>query len=179
MLIILALLATVAFFMFVIPRLKLGVSTPVGLRSSTKAIMYDLRSALINYQKDIGRFPHIGEKYSESNLNYSQDLILGFTENSNVLVSDKVGHLQKAFPWQGMDEELYKQKWKGPYLETLPENLMKDSFGNPIKYVFFDNKLWLWSAGVDTKFDEWEKIIDKSYSGDDIALAITNKPLLF
>jgi hypothetical protein len=168
------------FLVFVpLPRFSFGVSTPIGLTSSTKAIMQNLRSAILKYQKDIGRFPHIGEKYSEFNLNSSQDIVLGLTRETNVLADSLVGDHQKSFPWHGLDRDLYQKKWKGPYLDSLPDKFMKDSFDNQIKYVFFDNKLWLWSAGRDKIFSPLEKVAIGNYSGDDIIVSISPKPIIF
>ena len=132
--IVIAVLASVAGPM-------IGSITDQGRASATKSKMSSLKSALLAYQGDIGRFPFLGNNVQCSE-NYSAGALLNCEcEDLNVLVSNETklkGNVKN-----------YKKKWKGPYMDSSVDDFMIDAWGQPIQYVAYNKNLYLWSYGPD------------------------------
>ena len=163
--IVIAVLASVAGPM-------IGSITDQGRASATKSKLSSLKSALLAYQGDIGRFPFIGDNKSKA-ANYKGDSLLSSTsEDSNVLVCNAAV--------AGVTN--YAKKWKGPYMDSDVSDFMVDAWGTPIQYVAYNKNLYLWSFGPDlTPATSEGKDIDKVFKDqsdgnadcDDIVISVT------
>ena len=145
--IVIAVLASVAGPM-------IGNITDQGRASATKSKLTNLKSALISYQGDVGRFPSTSSNLA-NRIGFCQDNILCTEdEDYNVLVCNV----------NRVNVKNYKRKWKGPYMDSEPSDFMYDSWGNPIRYVRYNKNLYLWSAGPNGEFyDETTKNADKAF----------------
>ncbi len=142
------------------------------IRFATKAKMQNLKTALINFQVDFGFLPFEGDQISLDAYERANRFVLGPEDKANVLFSN-------AYPGNFLveavscDEEKYRKRWKGPYLEADVKEAFTDSYGNRIWYRAEKQGLFLHSAGEDGKFDEIEKVSDDStYRGDDILVRV-------
>ena len=137
--IVIAVLASVAGPM-------IGSITDQGRASATKSKLSSLKSALLAYQTDVGRVPHLGCARTASQ--YDQDLLLSADcEDKNVLYSNSIAG------WAGACKPgNYSRRWKGPYMDSDPSDFMFDSWGNKIRYLAFKKNVYLWSAGADGSF---------------------------
>lgn len=143
--IVIAVLASVAGPM-------IGSITDQGRASATKSKLSGLKSALLTYNSDVGRFPFTGAPAgTASAASYvAADLdLLADNMDCNVLVNDEIGNGDDA----GTNFQIknYNRRWKGPYMDSDPSDFMLDSWGTKISYyteVGFNN-LYLWSAGSD------------------------------
>lgn len=133
-----------------------------GKESATKSNMAALKSALISYKNDVGRFPYKGtkdDKFKKSS--YSQDNVLASSTAFNVLVNaaTPVGATGENFSAYSADpsgDDKYSsfygkegRKWKGPYMDASPNEFMFDAWGNRIIYAACGHSLVLWSYGAD------------------------------
>ncbi|MCK9456715.1 MAG: prepilin-type N-terminal cleavage/methylation domain-containing protein [Candidatus Riflebacteria bacterium] len=134
-----------------------------GKASATRSKMSSLKSAIVTYKNDVGRYPFYGDKKQISNANaYDAALVLsGDNIENNVLVRANAlvgaGDTREGDAENGYWSTFYGKggrKWKGPYMDSDPADFMTDSWGTPIKYHAFDHSLILWSAGPDGEFHE-------------------------
>jgi prepilin-type N-terminal cleavage/methylation domain-containing protein len=133
-----------------------------GKASATRSKMSSLKSAIVTYKNDVGRYPFFGDKDKVSCKSaYSADDVLADNADNNVLVNPAVNLGVTCEEKKGDAENGYwtsfygkgGRKWKGPYMDSDPADFMTDSWGTPIRYHAFDHSLILWSAGPDTLFD--------------------------
>ncbi len=152
--IVIAVLASVAGPM-------IGNITDQGRASATRSKMSNLKSALIAFQGDVGRFPTTCANVAH-NAGFKQEGVMCTeSELNNVLVCN-------AF---NLNMKNYNRKWKGPYMDSDPTDFMYDSWGNPIAYVRFGKNLYLWSSGPNGEFYDSGKNADaafKAQSNDEI-----------
>ena len=130
--IVIAVLASVAGPM-------IGNITDQGRASATKSKMSNLKSALIAFQGDVGRFPYKGKDVKDGKSFDQIGLLNSYDEANNVLVCNA----------NIMSLKNYNRKWKGPYMDSDPSDFMWDSWGNQILYVREGKNLYLWSFGPD------------------------------
>lgn len=136
--------------------------------------MSSLKSALLAYQGDIGRFPYIGSN-SKKKSAYNQELLLNpYDPEKNVLVSPNKNNIEV---------KNYEKKWKGPYMDEKPSKFMIDNWKNPIRYVAEGKNIYLWSYGPNRKPDcnTAQEAFKKQYSDevDDIVVSITRSKYEF
>lgn len=134
-----------------------------GKASATRSKMSSLKSAIVTYKNDVGRYPFVGDKNKVSSKSaYCADAVLADNVANNVLVNQEV-NLGVTSEARGGDAEngywttFYGKggrKWKGPYMDSDPADFMTDSWGTKIRYHAFDHSLILWSAGPDGEFHE-------------------------
>lgn len=141
-----------------------------GYYSSSKAGMQNLKTALVNYNCDLGFFPFIGTSPNERNYSLAEHYCLGLKEGNNVLVATGVG---MPFEMGGKSPETYNKRWKGPYMDCDPSEFMVDAWGNKIKYLYFNNCLWLHSSGEDGYFDTITDVTNPIYEGNDVIMAVS------
>ncbi|MFZ2957876.1 MAG: prepilin-type N-terminal cleavage/methylation domain-containing protein [Candidatus Ozemobacteraceae bacterium] len=162
--IVIAVLASVAGPM-------IGTITDQGKASATKASMSNLKTALVNYNNDLGRFPHDGvATASVATVNAADKNALGDTMANNVLVNNSVG---AAGGFLNMGIVAYNKRWKGPYMDSDPSDFMMDAWEKKIDYVYHKNQLWLRSAGPDGTSDNMADVTNSNYAGDDIVISLT------
>ncbi|NLV94519.1 MAG: prepilin-type N-terminal cleavage/methylation domain-containing protein, partial [Candidatus Riflebacteria bacterium] len=127
-----------------------------GKASATRSKMSSLKSAIVTYKNDVGRYPFYGNKSLISKASaYSADDVLADDVANNVLVNQEVNLGVACESRDGNDETGYwtsfygkgGRKWKGPYMDSDPADFMTDSWGTLIRYHAFDHSLILWSAG--------------------------------
>ena len=172
--IVIAVLASVAGPM-------IGNITDQGRASATKSKMSNLKSALIQYQGDVGRFPYIG---GSTNIGCStafdqNTLMCDNDEDYNVLVCNSNDNVKMPN---------YGRKWKGPYMDSDPSDFMFDSWGNRIMYVRHKKNLYLVSLGANGVTDtfygsgasyDYDKAFkdqtnaDRDEDNDDIVISVT------
>lgn len=131
-----------------------------GKASATRSKLAAIKSAIVTYKNDVGRYPYFGErdKISVSSA-YDQEKVLTASAAKNVLVKANV-ELYTGDTADIDDEnkpsKLYGKdgrKWKGPYMDSDPADFMIDAWGKKIRYMAYKNSLILWSAGPDGEFD--------------------------
>lgn len=134
-----------------------------GKASATRSKMSSLKSAIVTYKNDVGRYPFYGDKDKVSCISaYSADDVLADSVANNVLVNQEVnlgvaGEILNTdcATSDGCWSSFYGKggrKWKGPYMDSDPADFMTDSWGTKIRYHAFDHSLILWSAGPDGEF---------------------------
>ena len=133
--IVIAVLASVAGPM-------IGNITDQGRASATRSKMSNLKSALIAFQGDVGRFPSSCANVGHKDGFCQVHVMCTESEVNNVLVCNAYN--------LGMKN--YNRKWKGPYMDSDPKDFMYDSWGNPIAYVRYGKNLYLWSSGPNGEF---------------------------
>lgn len=134
--IVIAVLASVAGPM-------IGSITDQGRASATKSKLSSLKSALLAYQADIGRFPFAGaSSQSKTGTAYNQAKLLCTADDKNVLVCNDETLLGSS---HGIKN--YGKKWKGPYMDSEAADFMVDSWGKNIQYIASGKNLYLWSFG--------------------------------
>jgi len=170
--IVIAVLASVAGPM-------IGSITDQGRASATKSKLSGLKSALLTYQSDVGRFPYVGcadNSQVAKAYNEADAKLLGDAMNVNVLVNEQIGNGSDAA--SNFRIKNYNRRWKGPYMDSDPSDFMLDSWGVKIKYQAHKakNNIYLWSSGPDMAHGAIEDAInvEKTESGneDDIAISI-------
>jgi len=121
-----------------------------GFGSATKAGMQNLKTALTQYCADLGRYPHPGSTYDAWNLDRIGD-VLQLDGQRNVLV---VAAPRNLSGWRelGLPPGMYARRWKGPYMETTPDDFMADAWQRPFRLRVCKQQLWIWSAGQDGSF---------------------------
>ena len=134
-----------------------------GKASATRSKMSSLKSAIVTYKNDVGRYPFYGDKDKVASISaYCADAVLADDAANNVLVNQEVNLGVTGEETCGDAENGYwssfygkgGRKWKGPYMDSDPADFMTDSWGTKIRYHAFDHSLILWSAGPDGEFDE-------------------------
>lgn len=165
--IVIAVLASVAGPM-------IGSITDQGRASATKSKLSALKSAMIAYQNDVGRFPFCGAStvanMATSYTGASNDC-LGLTPESNVLVNEELGCVSFGIT-------NYTRRWKGPYMDSDPGDFMMDSWGTKIEYltVAGHTQIYLQSAGADMAFGDINDAMNPDAVGngdtDDLATSI-------
>ncbi|MFZ5951761.1 MAG: hypothetical protein ACOYXC_13710 [Candidatus Rifleibacteriota bacterium] len=131
---------------------------------ASKARMQCLKTGLRNFQADLGFFPKASGGIDDDPDAYFLDARsgLGFASSTNCLsVNNAAGYLMN-----GMDEAAFKKRWKGPYMDNEPEEFMTDCWGMPFIYIRHRKGLYLWAAGQDGRFDDFDKIITSTTYGD-------------
>jgi hypothetical protein len=138
--------------------------------SATKSMMSNLKTALINYKADFGYYPFAGNDANDAKAYFiGPKAGLGFTTNSNCLVSDKIINFENL----GLDEKTYQKRWKGPYMDDTPEEFLYDCWKTPFVMIRYEKGLYLWSAGYDGEFDPIDRVLDSSYEGNDLMMTIS------
>ncbi|KAF1080009.1 MAG: hypothetical protein GQF41_3685 [Candidatus Rifleibacterium amylolyticum] len=142
--IVIAVLASVAGPM-------IGSITDQGRASATKSKISALKSALLTYNSDVGRFPFCGpaSKVTCAAAYDGADVdLLSVTIACSVLVNDEIGNTNLGFNITN-----YNRRWKGPYMDSDPSDYMMDSWGTKITYKAYKNNIYLWSGGPDMGLD--------------------------
>jgi prepilin-type N-terminal cleavage/methylation domain-containing protein len=140
--IVIAVLASVAGPM-------IGSITDQGRASATKSKISSLKSAIMAYKSDVGRYPFVGQACNAKEAgayNAASTKYLGIGEQNNIFVNENVGCDDMGIP-------NYRRKWKGPYMDSTPDDFMYDSWGTKIRYVAHEKNVYLWSAGADMNFE--------------------------
>lgn len=153
--------------------LRGGMSSQGGRASATRAAMANLKTALVCFNSDLGRFPHTGvaSDYDDAHV-AAADALLDRSRDRNVLVNDRP---LPVAGWQnlGLDAAKWKKRWKGPYMDADPSEFMDDAWNERIRYRSCRGYLWLWSAGPDGKFDDLASLSQNLATGaDDIILSV-------
>ena len=133
--IVIAVLASVAGPM-------IGNITDQGRASATRSKMSNLKSALIAFQGDVGRFPSTCANVADCSGFCQVHIMCSEKEANNVLVCNV----------HNLNMKNYNRKWKGPYMDSDPTDFMYDSWGNPIVYIRYNKNLYLWSSGPNGEF---------------------------
>jgi len=132
--IVIAVLASVAGPM-------IGSITDQGRSSATKSKLSSLKSALVSYKNDVGRFPYMGNAVNDvsdgAKYNQAHNAYLASAEN-NVLITNAT-----AVPITN-----YDRRWKGPYMDSNAEDFMTDGWGNRIGYFAHDFNIYIRSDGI-------------------------------
>lgn len=168
--IVIAVLASVAGPM-------IGSITDQGRASATKSKLSSLKSALLAYQADVGRFPFTGSSgQSKTATCYCQSTLLGTTDDTNVLVCN-------SFSLVGGSSSVknYGKKWKGPYMDSEASDFMVDSWGKNIQYIASGKNIYLWSFGPNMTNDcapsalgsHFKSQSDSDGDFDDIIVSVT------
>lgn len=149
----------------------IGSVTDQGRESATKSKMSSLKSAIIAYKNDIGRYPSCGDP--KKALSYDASKILQDTEEGNVLATDEWDTMfSTAEAGDKVPEATYSKKWTGPYMDSLPADFMFDSWGNRIQYLVHDKNLYLWSPGADNIYNVTNFPNGGTDDNDDIVVSI-------
>lgn len=160
--IVIAVLASVAGPM-------IGSITDQGRASATKSNLQTLKSALIAFQNDVGRFPYndtatvgasgdikrakaaynnySGTAYFAASDNTTGAVVLGITDDTNCLSKVDIT-AQGTY----LNITNYDKRWKGPYMDGNPSDFMFDAWGNQVRYEAIGRNLYLWSPGADGNF---------------------------
>lgn len=139
MIIVIAVLASVAGPM-------VNNITEQGRVTATRSAMTNLKTALTQYVADCTRFPHTGDSYSTANIN-GADAIMDVSEANNVLFN--LDASCAGWTRQGYSSTTWKRRWKGPYMETVPDDFMMDAWQRKIRYCAAGKMIYLWSGGSD------------------------------
>lgn len=147
-----------------------------GKISATKSNLSALKSALISYKNDVGRFPFHGLA-SESRFlaNYCISLVLAANSVNNVLVNIETPISSDGINDDDTENKFAKgygvkgRKWKGPYMDSPPEEFMVDAWGTGLRYIACGHSLILQSAGPDGEFstENPEVLVTKKKKDDD------------
>ncbi len=134
-----------------------------GKISSCKMQLENLKKGLMAYRSDLGRFPHrgmypittTGNCYS----NYIPYRYLNASQSEfNVLVTQDVA-TGTFLQWYnlGYSKSKYLKRWRGPYMDSEPEDFMTDPWGTTIRFYRVasgpQGLYILQSAGPDGEFD--------------------------
>lgn len=162
--IVIAVLASVAGPM-------IGSITDQGRASATKSKLSALKSALISYNNDVGRFPYVGNsdnvsKSAAYNATATGTSFMSDDATQNVLVTND------AEPFKTN----YQRRWKGPYMDADPKDFMYDGWGNRIDYFASGKNIYLRSNGINGEAETLSDALDsaKQESGDvdDIIISV-------
>jgi len=163
--IVIAVLASVAGPM-------IGSITDQGRSSATKSKLSALKSAIMAYNSDIGRYPFNGSPtQTTTSALYNSDQLFGDTLENNVLTSNTFGAAANGNALFGVTNYVNK-KWKGPYMDSDPSDFMFDSWGTKIRYYHYNKGIWLHAAGADQGFNNSVDATAPGYEGDDILLSV-------
>ncbi len=141
-----------------------------GKVSATKESLQQLRTGLINFSNDLGKLPFMGlSATNAAGYNLADTLALGVDEAHNVLVTNSASGFNC-----GMNNWTYSRRWKGPYMDTTPEEFMYDAWDGKIRYVHFNKAIYLHSYGGDGEVENpFSEVLKNTYEGDDIVLSIS------
>ncbi|HOY67185.1 MAG TPA: prepilin-type N-terminal cleavage/methylation domain-containing protein [Candidatus Ozemobacteraceae bacterium] len=165
--IVIAVLASVAGPM-------IGSITDQGRTSATKSKLSALKSAIMAYNSDIGRYPFNGlpTQTTTSDLyNSDKHALFGDNADINILTDNVYGLAINGNTLFGVTNYVNK-KWKGPYMDSDPSDFMYDSWGTKIKYYHYNKGIWLHSAGSDQAFNNAVDATKAGYDGDDVVLSV-------
>jgi len=166
--IVIAVLASVAGPM-------IGSITDQGRASATKSKLASLKSALLSYSADVGRFPYVGDStkltcsdaYNTASLKYLHN-----SSENNVLVSNEIAPFNLE-PYHVN----YQRRYKGPYMDANPEDFMHDGWGNFITYFATGNNVYLRSNGINGEneavADALNAELQEDGTTDDIMMSVT------
>jgi prepilin-type N-terminal cleavage/methylation domain-containing protein len=156
--IVIAVLASVAGPM-------IGSITNQGRASATKSKANSLKSAIMAYKSDVGRYPFYGPpacvKYAAA-YNKCSNEFMDLTEDKNIFVNEYVGNGANE-----IEITNYNRKWKGPYMESTPDDFMMDAWGEKIHYVAYEKNVYLWSAGADMVYEAVNDVTNQAYVADE------------
>lgn len=162
--IVIAVLASVAGPM-------IGSITDQGKASATRAAMQNVKTALVNYNNDVGKFPFSGNSKATSvqgaSYNQANNIAMGQQMTTNVLVDNSASSINL-----GIDTAIYKKRWKGPYMDSDPLEFMTDAWESKIQYKHYNKQLFLHSHGPDG-IDDFLAAVAPNYEGDDLIMSIT------
>lgn len=152
--------------------------TDQGRASATKSKLSALKSAIMAYNSDVGRYPFAGLA-ANSAVSASYDstttplntAMFADTFDTNVLTSASAGTDISGNTVFGIANYINK-KWQGPYMDSDPSDFMYDSWDRKIQYYHYNKGLYLHSGGSDQTFDARVNATLPSYDGDDILLSI-------
>lgn len=168
--IVIAVLASVAGPM-------IGSITDQGKTAATKANMNNIKTALANFNNDLGKFPFTGSNSKDqSKYNEADSVAINNSESTNVLVSHNVGGTYQNL---GIAGSTYAKRWKGPYMDTAPHLFIMDSWAAKIRYFYHDKQIFLQSPGADGNFDKpynpagTLNAAANDYEGDDILVSVS------
>lgn len=149
--------------------------TEQGRRTATETQMSNIKTALTQYVADCTRFPHLGSCYSPANINAATD-ILAANENGNILFN--IDATCAGWIRQGYSSTTWRRRWKGPYMETTPDDFMMDAWAVRIRYCTVGKMVYLWSAGTDGQFADADFVLmagNENYANadnDDLVMAM-------
>ena len=129
--IVIAVLASVAGPM-------IGSITDQGRASATKSKMSSLKSALLAYQGDVGRFPFGGTSSKVQTAYDDTKLLCSESDEYNVLLCNEDLCGTKGGFSAGSGISHYEKKWKGPYMDSEANDFMVDAWGKPIRYICYN-----------------------------------------
>jgi hypothetical protein len=135
--------------------------------------MHNLKSALINFNNDIGRFPILGDTPNPESVNAAADIVLGKAPADNILINADACRKTMTDRPMGIEPDRFAKRWKGPYMDSDPSDFMFDAWNTKIRYLYHAKAIWLHSAGADKTFEDIEKAKDQNYQGDDIILSVS------
>jgi prepilin-type N-terminal cleavage/methylation domain-containing protein len=167
--IVIAVLASVAGPM-------IGSITDQGRASATKSKLSALKSALMAYNGDVGRYPFVGTSANAGTsaaytAAWSSDGA-GATDYFSNTYDCNVLMASVSFS-TAMCITNYSRRWKGPYMDSDPTDFMYDSWGERIQYFYYNKGIWLRSKGPDMTNEAClTTVTSPSYDGDDILLSI-------
>ena len=168
--IVIAVLASVAGPM-------IGSITDQGKTAATKANMNNIKTALVNFNNDLGKFPFTGTNPKDfAAYNAADTAALGDNEATNVLVSNSVAGNYNNL---GIAATTYGKRWKGPYMDTAPNLFIVDSWEAKIRYFLSDKQIYLQTPGADGIFDKpynsgaTPNAAASGYEGDDILVSVS------
>ncbi|MFZ2959216.1 MAG: hypothetical protein WA705_20205 [Candidatus Ozemobacteraceae bacterium] len=141
--------------------------------SNTRGAMASLKTALVCFNNDLGKYPFLGESPTRENVNAAADAILGKTASDNILINADAWRKSMPDRPMGLTPQTFAKRWKGPYMDSDPRDFMFDGWKNQIRYLYHEKAIWLHSAGPDETFDPIEKATVKDYQGDDITLSVS------
>lgn len=149
--------------------------TDQGRSSATKSKLSSLKSAILAYNGDVGRYPFWGnaDQVGTPNLYNMDNNLFGDGLNNNILTNGNYGTGIIDLTGKVFNIAKYStQKWKGPYMDSDPLDFMYDSWGVRIRYYHYKNGIWLHAAGPDASFDNSTDACLTNYTGDDIVLSV-------
>lgn len=132
--------------------------TDQGRISATKGQMSTIKTALVNFNADLGKYPH-------TNTSLSATTIKGANGNTNIMKPADT-HCMIATgtadgatgndKWNllGMPLSNYDRRWKGPYMDGDPTTFMYDGWQNRIIYGHVNKSIYVWSAGPDGNYEQ-------------------------
>ncbi|HOT26802.1 MAG TPA: prepilin-type N-terminal cleavage/methylation domain-containing protein [Candidatus Ozemobacteraceae bacterium] len=150
--------------------------TDQGRASATKSKLSSLKSAILAYNGDVGRYPFWGDAAQVScAVLYNSDAnLFGDSIDNNILTcgSYGTGVINNIGGFVFNISKYSNQKWKGPYMDSEPLDFMYDSWGTRIRYFHYNKAIWLHAAGPDQTFDNYTSATLTNYTGDDIVLSV-------
>lgn len=164
--IVIAVLASVAGPM-------IGSITDQGKAAATRASMQNLKTALVNYNNDLGKFPFSGTDANNVKLGTAYNLAattcLADEADANVLVAD--GNSTYNL---GIANATYLKRWKGPYMDSDPLEYMYDAWEGRIVYLYYNKALYLHSFGPDSAPEDIAEAVNSGNDNhDDITMSVS------